>query len=51
MRNLRRSFEKYVDLVKRTFESKGPKASHIEPPTPLMLVVNPAWQIQGSTVS
>jgi len=47
MRNLRRSFEKYVDLVKRTFESKGPKASHIEPPTPLMLVVNPAWQIQN----
>jgi hypothetical protein len=47
MKNLEKSFEKYVELVRKTFESKVPKSSQIEPPAPLMLVVNPSWQIQN----
>lgn len=47
MKILRKSFEKYIELVRRKFRSKEPKIAEIKPRTPLMLVVNPAWQIQN----
>jgi hypothetical protein len=48
VKNLRKSFEKYIELVRRKFRSKEPKIAEVEPRTPLMLVVNPAWQIQNN---
>lgn len=47
MEALRKSFEKYVGLVRREFKNKEPKIDEMKPRTGLVRVVNPAWQVQN----